>query len=133
MGVQWTPDLAVGVKLIDEQHQELFKRVDSLLGAMREGKGKSVLDPVVQFLGQYTVDHFSMEERLMAQHKYPDAGAHKAAHEAFIKDFGELRSQLQAQGASSTTVIQTQRRLVDWLRDHIGKVDKKLGAFLQAK
>ncbi|MHB1162771.1 MAG: hypothetical protein ACYC3V_20925 [Chloroflexota bacterium] len=33
MPVRWTPDLSVGVTLIDDQHKELFKRVNQLLEA----------------------------------------------------------------------------------------------------
>ncbi|MHB0870885.1 MAG: hypothetical protein ACYC5J_15740 [Chloroflexota bacterium] len=33
MPVQWTPDLSVGVTLIDDQHKGLFKRVNQLLEA----------------------------------------------------------------------------------------------------
>ncbi|MHB9035807.1 MAG: hemerythrin domain-containing protein, partial [Armatimonadota bacterium] len=58
MAVQWTPDLAVGVREIDDQHRELFKRVNDLLEAMSKGKGRDEIAKVVAFLGNYVVTHF---------------------------------------------------------------------------
>lgn len=29
--MKWSPDLAIGIEHIDEQHQEWFKRADDLL------------------------------------------------------------------------------------------------------
>ncbi len=40
MPIEWTQDLAVGVKIIDEQHKEIFRRVDALLEACKAGKGE---------------------------------------------------------------------------------------------
>jgi len=38
MAIEWTNDLATGVSEIDYQHKELFRRINSLLDACREGK-----------------------------------------------------------------------------------------------
>ena len=36
--MQWTEDLTVGVEAIDNQHKELFSRINSLADAIRQGK-----------------------------------------------------------------------------------------------
>jgi hemerythrin len=36
--MQWTEDLSVGVETIDNQHKELFSRINSLADAIRLGK-----------------------------------------------------------------------------------------------
>ncbi|MGE5620693.1 MAG: bacteriohemerythrin [Sphingomonadaceae bacterium] len=133
MPVQWTSDLSVGVALIDDQHKELFKRVNQLLEATSHGKGKEEIGRIVQFLGEYVVTHFGTEEKAMIQHGYGGIATHKAEHLAFLKDFEDLAKSYQTQGTSTSLVLALQRRVVDWLINHIGKSDKALGTFLKSK
>jgi len=133
MAVRWTPDLAVGVEVIDNQHKELFNRVDRLLEASTQGQGREEIGKLVQFLSNYVVTHFGTEEKAMVKHGYGGITAHKAEHMAFLKDFGELAKSYETQGASTALVLAVQRRVVDWLNNHIRRSDKALGAFLKTK
>ncbi len=133
MPVQWTPDLAVGVSLIDDQHKELFKRINQLLEASSQGKGKEEIGKLIQFLSDYVVTHFGTEEKAMVQHGYGGIAAHKGEHLAFLRDFGDLAKSYEAQGASTSLVIALQRRVIDWLNNHIRQSDKALGVFLKTK
>ncbi len=130
MAIEWTQDLAVGVPGIDRQHQEIFRRVDALLQAAHHGAAKDRVGELVDFLAKYVVEHFSGEERAMAQHAYPGVAAHKERHAAFLKDFSALRAQYERDGASLALTLQVQRRVVDWLVTHIKKEDKAFGVFL---
>ena len=38
MAITWDPNLAVGHQAMDDQHRELFRRIDALLEASRTGK-----------------------------------------------------------------------------------------------
>lgn len=133
VGIKWSETLATGVTKIDEQHKELFTRVNSLLEAMSQGKGKEEIGKVVKFLGDYVVGHFSMEEALMDKENYPDKINHKAQHKAFINEFQQIKKELETGSPSTIALIQTQRKIVDWLTNHIGATDKKLGDFLKKK
>lgn len=133
MAMRWTEDLATGVDEIDRQHKELFSRVNALLAAMSEGRGKEHLHTVVRFLEDYVVTHFTTEEGYMARHSYPGMAAHKAEHAAFVRDFGNLKRDFETQGASSALAIQVQRRICDWLVHHIGQSDKAFGAHLRTR
>lgn len=130
--LQWTPDLAVGVEKIDDQHKELFQRINQLLEACNQGRGKEALTQVMDFLGDYIVLHFSDEEALQRQHKYPDYAAHRALHEKFVADYRLLYGQLAADGATARLVIQLNRVVVDWLVQHINKVDKVMAAYVRS-
>jgi hemerythrin len=131
MTIQWTPDLAVGVGEIDQQHRELYDRVNALLTAMAEGRGTQDVDETLRFLGEYVVRHFSMEEALMRRHRYPAYEAHKREHELFVEDFKRLSQKAAASGVRTTLVLEVQKQLGNWLRHHIGQVDRALGAFLK--
>ncbi|AVX21045.1 MULTISPECIES: bacteriohemerythrin [Carboxydocella] len=131
MAVNWTPALAVGVAEIDRQHQELFRRIDNLLTAMSQGKGKEEVGNILKFLEDYVVVHFTAEEKLMQSHNYPAFNEHLAQHQAFIQDFAKLKEQFNREGPSTMVVLAVQRRVVDWLREHISQRDKAIGEFLQ--
>lgn len=74
MAIQWDPSLSVGVKQIDEQHQELFRRVNELVDAMHRGRSQAQLGEMLSFLSVYVVQHFGAEEKLMSERWYPGAG-----------------------------------------------------------
>ncbi len=129
----WTDDLATGVTLIDEQHKEIFRRVDSLLAACREGKGRERLWEMIEFLSEYVVMHFGAEEKIQSSNGYPGYEAHKGFHEQFMKDFAKLKEDFEAQGATIKMVMETNRIVVDWLVHHIRREDKALANFLKSK
>lgn len=133
MAIQWTQELSVGVTEIDKQHKELFKRVNDLLDALNQGKGKGEVGNLIKFLGDYTVVHFRDEEALMAKHKFPGLQAQKTEHAQLIKDFGDMSKEFSATGPSLPLLMQVQRKLVDWLTKHISKMDKEIGKFINEK
>lgn len=133
MSIQWTADLSVGVDSIDAQHKQLFKIVNDLLDAMRVGKGKGEVAKVLGFLESYVIEHFGAEERAMAQQQYPGYAGHKAEHEAFIKDFLNLKGQHEAGGPNIALVIEVNNRVCTWLRNHIAHTDKALGSFIASR
>lgn len=133
MAVQWNQNLAVGVMEIDGQHKELFKRINDLLDALSQGKGKQELGNTLKFLEDYTKTHFAAEEKLMTKHSYPGLAVQKAEHSKFIKDLADLHNEFNAAGASLPLLIQIQKKTVDWLTNHISRMDKELGKFLNEK
>jgi hemerythrin len=133
MAIQWTEALSTGVETIDEQHKELIVRVNNLLEACQQGKGKLIMAGLLNFLADYAVRHFAEEEKYMQTYDYPGYEAHKAQHEKFISDFGLLKNKFDAQGAGVNLVLVTNRTIVDWLVNHINNTDKALGAFLKER
>ncbi len=131
MSVIWKPDLAVGVKAIDEQHKEIFRRVDVLLESCKAGKGKAVVGETLDFLEDYVIQHFMAEENIQLHYSYPGYAAHKQEHEGFIKNVEALRKKFEKEGPSLKMIIETDRVVVDWLVKHIKKTDMDLGKFLK--
>lgn len=71
MAILWTPDLATKVDEIDSQHRELFKRINDLLDACNQGRGKEEVQKVIRFLEEYVATHFGEEEKYMEKYNYP--------------------------------------------------------------
>jgi hemerythrin len=133
MAIEWKPDLAVGVKEIDDQHKELFSKIASLFDACNVGKGKEQIDSTIEYLQEYVVLHFNSEEKLQKQYNYPEYINHKAQHDQFIKDFLALKETIEKDGISGFLIIKLNKTLVDWLINHIRKTDKVFGTFLKEK
>lgn len=133
MPVEWTEDLETGVNEIDDQHREIFRRINGLLDACNHGKGKNEVDKVIRFLDDYVITHFGTEEKYMIDYEFPDYSSHKGQHSRFIKDFFDLKKQFETEGPGVHIVIMTNHMVVDWFLNHIRKIDKKLGEFLKTK
>ncbi len=134
--MEWTRDLSVGVNEIDEQHKELFRRIGSLVDAIRKASCKDTIDEVISFLEEYSVTHFAHEEGYMALYGYPGYAAHKQQHAIFLTSLADLKALAAAprvKGASYDLSVTTNQVVVDWIRSHIIVVDIKLGEFLRAR
>jgi hemerythrin len=125
--VEWTPDLSVGVELIDEQHRELFRRITRLVEAVKSKECKYV------FLREYVVEHFGEEQAIMEKYGYPASDAHRAEHERFMKDFSALEEELRGEPSSYTRSVYTNQIVVDWILNHIRTVDTGLGEYLRTR
>jgi hemerythrin len=134
MAIKWTPSLAVGHTKIDEQHQELFRRLAALLEAMMKSD-KSEVGRLFDFLASYVVEHFGTEEKLMQDHAFPGYQAHKAAHEKFVADYLALKKSLDATGGAggAALTIKVQNWCADWLKQHIAGTDQALATFLASR
>lgn len=131
--VQWSDDLSSGFKEIDDQHKELINRVNKLLDACNSGKGRQEIADTLNFLADYVVEHFNSEEKYMKQYNYPGLSEQIEQHKYFVNYVGELRNEFDKNGPSIALTMKLSKNLVDWLVNHIMKVDKKAGAFLRER
>lgn len=132
MGILWTASLAVGIPEIDQQHQELFLRLERLLRGIVGGEREEV-GRLLEFLGRYVVDHFGAEERWMTQSGYPDYPAHKAEHDAFMQDYLRMQVEFEEKGPTVLMGMRVNNWVADWLRRHIGAADMALGRWLASR
>jgi hemerythrin len=131
--VQWDASFETKVTAIDDQHRELVRQINVLGSALKEGKARHTIGDVLIFLGQYAVEHFATEEALMLLHGYPGHAEHKTVHQTFKTEFAELTAQVSADPLGLATTVQVRKRIMEWLKNHILKVDQQLGAFLREK
>jgi len=133
MSIGWSSELATGVEAIDNQHKEIFNRVDRLSAACGEGRGKEEVLRLLLFLDEYVKEHFAAEERLQLRHTYPKYPDHKAQHARFITDVAKLTAEFKAEGATLSLVIMTNKTLSSWLVQHITQTDMEFAKFLRAE
>lgn len=133
MNMEWNDELATGIVEIDDQHKEIFQRVGRLTAACGEGKGKDEVLRLLQFVQEYVKEHFAAEEKSQIRSAYPGYTAHQAEHAKFMADVKNLTAEFEADGATLSLVIMTNKTLVSWLVRHISKTDKDFAAFLREK
>ena len=125
----WTPNLSVGVAMIDEQHKTWFENAEKLFAAGKNHQSKEYIGELLDFLDSYTKKHFADEERYMLSIHYPEYTEQKKAHTAFIAQLAKLRSDYNTSGGSLLVILQANQMVVDWLTRHISNMDKKIGQF----
>jgi hemerythrin len=131
--IEWTPNLSVGVPLIDEQHRSLIGRIRDLAAAVEEYQGISEVTKTLSFLVDYTDYHFSTEEKHMHANAYPGLAFHRGQHEEFRRTLANLEGDFQEEGSSQALASSIRTFLFDWFVAHIERVDKGFGEFLARK
>lgn len=134
--MEWNDRLATGISTIDNQHKELFIRINNLVTAIKEGRCKSEIDGVLKFLDDYARIHFSEEEKHMQETSYAGYREQRQEHAKYLAALRELKDQAaqpRIQGASYDLSATTNQVVVDWIVEHIIKVDMKFAAFLKSK
>jgi hemerythrin len=131
MAFQWSKDLMIGIETIDNQHKEIFSRLNTLLSAMDQGKGREEVNKILEFLSDYVKTHFSAEEELMTKHNYDGYVPHKAEHTQFIRDYIHLKKEFNKYGATLHLVVQAQKQVGEWLSNHIKTEDTKIAKALK--
>ncbi len=121
--IVWNDDLKIGINEIDTQHKKLVDLLNELYDAMQAGKSKEVMGKVIIELSNYTITHFSNEERYFKQFGYVDIEDHMLAHKSFINKIKGFRNDFQAGDISVSSEMM--RYLKDWITKHINVSDRK--------
>ena len=127
--IEWKPSLTVFVDEIDDQHKQLYIRMDAFLESVLRGDGQKEVGQTLKFLIDYCVVHFGTEELYMKRHNYPAYAAHKKAHEDLTASVLGMQREIE-QGLTSQHILALVNQLGAWVTDHIEKMDKALGAYL---
>lgn len=129
--MDWSDRYAVGVELIDQQHQKLFRLIDQLARGIQAGNSEATLQAVFDELAEYTRTHFETESRLMQESGYPDGARHGALHRELEASLGELIA--KARRGEPWVSLETMNFLRQWLYHHIDDTDRHLADYLRSR
>lgn len=131
MRIIWNSGLELGVRAIDDQHEELIGILNEFEDARAAGMSLEALKDALARLDAYVIFHFSTEESLMARLQQPgiDAQAHHQAHRDFAAALTPLRE--RAGQGDLAAFGEFSDYLALWLREHILKTDRQLATALQ--
>jgi len=128
--VEWSDDLSVGLRSIDDEHRRLVAVVNRIVMALGTENEWEEVNAAVTELFSYAEYHFGHEQDLMATYRYPDANAHQSDHERFVRD---MRAYESAFGRGEVTAAELVRYVKRWLIGHVLVVDRRLGQYLQPR
>lgn len=124
--IAWSDDLCSGDRATDVQHKYLIRVINELAEAIEAGTGAKAIREILNFLKYYTEWHFEREELCMHRKKCPAAEINKRAHQTFIQTFNDFSREYNESGGSEEIARRMYTTLVDWLVNHITKVDAQL-------
>jgi hemerythrin-like metal-binding protein len=126
--IKWNQSFSVGVQSIDKQHTVLFDSLNELHASMMSGQAQNMTGPLLKKLLDYTRNHFSEEEKMMAAAKYPGLTDHLAKHRILVKQVEEYAARYEK--GEITLNLHLLNFLRDWLTNHIQKTDKEYGPWM---
>ena len=131
MEVVWNSKYDTGIKIIDEQHQELFRAVEQLRRLVQGGAQREAVEALLGDLVACTERHFTTEEDRMASCGYPDLTQHVAEHASMLTSLHELRDRFQESHQTMALMVPT--FMEGWLRHHISDGDFGFVTFLKSR
>lgn len=127
--VKWDDTLSVHIDEIDDEHRKLIDLLNEIDQAMRQQRGREIVDQIIDSLIGYAKTHFLTEERYFERYGFPDAEEHKREHAFFIvKVYGFKREFDQGKLTLSIEILHF---LTDWLCQHIKGADQRYGEFFR--
>ncbi|MDH3979222.1 MAG: bacteriohemerythrin [Gammaproteobacteria bacterium] len=129
--IEWRDEYSVGIDSIDQQHRKLINLINQLATAVDYSTGEEFEREALAELVDYTKTHFSYEEGLMEENGYPDFEAHKAQHNAMIREVDAVLAEYEED--HDLAMRHGFNYLKSWLIDHINGTDKQYSSFLISK
>lgn len=127
----WTPDLSVGIEIIDNQHKRIVEYINQLHEA-RIRQDKEAISQVIEELVDYTLSHFSFEESMMEEAHYRFLAPHKRVHELFVRRVAEYQQRFKLGENVEVVAGDMQNTLITWLMNHIKREDMDYGPVVRA-
>lgn len=128
-GIVWLDVYNIGVSDIDAQHRKLIEIINDLTQAHFKSMGQTAIADILNRLFDYTHYHFTSEEQMQLDYKYPDRIKHKAEHQEFIDKLNQLKE--DADNNNLLLTLKTLDFLKDWTITHILGTDKAFGEYLR--
>jgi len=122
--LEWSDDFVLNVPQMDSTHQEFVE----LLKTVEDASDGAVL-AAWQDLVTHTDEHFSREDRWMAETRFAASNCHTTQHQVVL----QIMQQGAAQGAAGdlAMVRQMARELAVWFPQHAASMDAALAMHLQ--
>lgn len=129
--LNWSESFSVGIGMIDDEHQKLFRLMNELYRHVLEGTtNDSSASRVLDELVAYTQEHFQHEEAMLQQHGYPEFEGHKRQHRRLCEEIEKFRAKGEHRKGVS---LELSRFLLDWVLQHVLKDDMRYREFLRDK
>jgi hemerythrin len=123
-------EFTVGDKLIDDQHDHIFRVLNALQSADSSGDGARTADALLDHLHSYLTRHFAREERFMEERGYPKARSHTRQHRECLQRLTQFVTLVNANVMHAADCAPFAR---EWLNTHLLGSDRQFARWLQGR
>ena len=128
----WSDRCVSGDPLIDSEHRALFDACNALVAAMTDTNLQSAdilgkIDQVLDALAR----HFTDEEQVLAQVRYPRLEEHRRLHEKLLESSRQLRDAVHAGTSSAGEVVEF--LAFEVVNRHVLRADRQFFPFLDGR
>lgn len=134
MTVTWRDELSIDDGPIDEDHKHLIAIINGFYRAAGRRVSVDVLDSALQYLKQYTLQHFQREEEIQTRIGYPFAEAHRREHRDLIRRLDQIVAEARQDKTRENPDTLTDNLfslLKDWLLTHVVKADIRMKPYME--
>lgn len=121
--IVWDETLSVKIESIDLQHKKLIDLINAFYENLNRDSNKEKMLELIVALKDYTIFHFSSEEKCMKQADYPDFEKHKTEHRKFVAAVQDFEDRY-IQGKLLLS-IEITSFIKEWITKHIKGTDRK--------
>ena len=127
----WSDKYSVDIPEMDKKKKKLFEILQEHFDAISQNKGNEALIKIFEHLHNYTIEHFSAEEKYMIEYNYPEYDIQKKEHKFFIDKIKSFKEDWI--NNKKTLSIDVSIFLKEWLLKHILVEDKKYSTYFKNK
>ncbi len=129
--VIWNESFSVGDKLMDDQHRFLLSIINDLFNAMQKNMAEQGVHQIVEKMVKYTKIHFSSEEAMLREVRYPGYTTQVMEHIKFTGQVLAFQDQIVYKKRGLN--IEILNFLKEWWINHINGLDMLYMAYLKDK
>jgi len=126
--MKWSSLFSVGIVSIDKEHKNIVDLINKLEASSVRGTARESISQIFDDLFDYTVHHFTHEEKLFDTYNYPDKEKHKKIHIDILNKVKELNKDSKHINVESVSAF-----LRGWIKHHFCVVDQNYSKFLIEK
>ena len=121
MEKEWKEEYNLGIKIIDEQHREIFESICELDSAAEVRAEKEAIDGILTSILEVSRKHFECEEGYFKEFGYGKAEEHAKLHDMFENRIEKLREKYEHGQNFSEHLAEF---FEEWLVHHIHDNDR---------
>lgn len=119
----FTPEMATGIRAIDNDHRMLIDIANSLADDVAKGGASERLGAALEALIRYVEEHFAREEKMMTACAYEDLANHIREHQNLARSVYDIHRLYRAE-PDQVPWGQVVEFVANWLKFHILQSDK---------
>ncbi|MEI6386635.1 MAG: diguanylate cyclase [Spirochaetota bacterium] len=100
--IEWRLDWDSGNATIDGQHQRLIELANGLLELSLSGASAPIITASLDALVKHMLEHFSDEEQILREIRYPDAVLHASIHRALTAEALAMKARFEKGNLEAT-------------------------------